>query len=291
MSAPLQHKHFQDLLDRFSELDILISRVRSTFESERHQLTKLKQAIAQNEPESAHMVSMHNSFFQKMLGGEFIFYDQSQQTVDQLLTNLDLRCNKQFSWILAEAFEAFEKYIATEAAYIGSKNHKAWNSTKPNKTEVEVDQKDFSWFLEKSQKIKGLNGKLKIIKSAYPALETYESQNYFDVDFNFILTAIEKMRHSIVHNSGEMNDHKAFIRKIFEATGKSNNGNYDKKNLSLIDRFIGFHDDRCFILLLDEYGTKTIDTLSYPFSSRIEPLLKWLLAYADVINTDLLHRI
>jgi hypothetical protein len=272
------YTQYKEFLSNIAEVELLSRQVKNSTDREYASMVKNHQSLIENGLEQ-HSSSLHNMFFRSLANGKPVFYDHMTLDFDCRVKDLINRRNKNYLWLLADAFEYFENLVELMYAHIGYKEPTAW-PTKETKgeTPASLATKPFEWFLQKSESNKKLSAKLECIRKRFPTLAVAEKSNYFGIDFRFTMCLIEMLRHIIVHNSGQIIDFQKFVARTFEQAGIANNGNYDPQKLQLINNFVvpdgNFH--RIVMLEVQQQGT--------PFHiDRLGAIINWLLAYADHI--------
>lgn len=276
-----QYKKF---LSNIAEVELLSRHVKSSADKEYRSMVEIHQSLVENELEQ-YSSSLHNMAFRSLTNGELIFYNHRDLDFDQRVKDLINRRNKNYLWLLAEAFEHFEDLIELIYAHIGHRDPSAWSSKETKgETPATLAAKPFEWFLQKSESNKKLNAKLECIRKRFPSLISTEKSNHFGIDFRFAICLIEMLRHIIVHNGGRIIDYQKFVARTFEQAGMSNNGNHDSQKLQLINNFVAPDGGAHHIIMLE------FQHQGSPFhKSRIGTIITWLLAYADHIYNRLIH--
>lgn len=192
------------------------------------------------------------SFIDPYTHERFVYHCKSI-SIDERFLQLTLRKNREYQFLLMEAYEIFEDTIEEIYAYLGMNNINLWplkeikGSTKEN-----LAHKDFNYFRSKASERKG--GAIKI---ATKLIDYYKiNPKIENVSLKQRIIFIEKLRHIIVHKRGYISDPIEFTNKVAIDSGTYNNNNISQ---SLID-YIKFHvskkEYRNFIIL-DEYPMQT----------------------------------
>ncbi len=99
---------------------------------------------------------MHNMSFRNAKTGDAIFYGFKELSIEDRYLHVLLHKNKQYQWLLAEAYEEFEDYIENAYAYYGSINNSFWPLRDYGNIFLsELKNKDFYWYVEQARKEKG----------------------------------------------------------------------------------------------------------------------------------------
>jgi len=267
-----------------AEVELVSRHVKSSMDQEQDVMIRSHKRLIENKMDDL-ASSFHNMFFQSLSDGELIFYDQRKLGFDNRLKDLVDRRNKYYLWLLVEAFEYFEDFLELIYAHMGHKEPSTWPpKEKKGETSTSLGQKDFEWFLDKSESNKKNNVKLDCIRKRFPSLAVIEKSNHVGIDFRFAICLVEMLRHVVVHNSGRILNVEKFVERIFEKAGMSNNGNYDPQKIKLVNTFVEPYKGQHRIIMLEIYQQGT------PFHlSRLSQIINWLLTYADYIYRILIR--
>jgi hypothetical protein len=136
--------------------------------------------------------------------------------------------NRQYQWLVAEAFEHFDDFIENAYAYIGYIDNSCWPMRDYGNIKLnELSNKKFDWFLTQSQskKTKDILNEFRTLFSELKSIEAHRKKS--ELPPKFVLNFIAQLRHRIVHNGGKVNDKSKFIKEIFDDSGIQNKGQYD----------------------------------------------------------------
>lgn len=111
------------------------------------------------------------------------------------LKNLTLwQKNSQYCWLLSNAFEKFESYLKNVYKIITNQNAP-----------------------------RELNKVLAYFSNNYPELNQNEKTNKFEIHLKVAVLLVEKLRHVIVHQQGNIIDSDVFTTKVINQSGVNNN--------------------------------------------------------------------
>lgn len=267
-----------------AEVELVSRHVKSSMDKDYDTMTKNHRALTENKME-IHSSSFHNMFFQPLSGGELIFYDRKELGFECLIKDFINRRNKYYLWLLVEAFEYFEDFLDVIYAHMGHKEPSTWSPKETKgETPASLSEKNFEWFLDKSESNKKNSAKLDCIRRRFPSLVIVEKSNNLGIDFRFTICLIEMLRHVAVHNNGRVFDFDKFVKSIFEKAGMANNGNYDQQKIKLINLFVEPYEGRHRLIMLEIYQERTVSHFS-----RLSEIINWLLAYADYLYRVLIR--
>lgn len=190
-------------------------------------------------------------------------------SIEEKVKMLILHKNKQYQWLLAEAYEVYEDFLQNIYAYLGFSNMELWPLSDFGSISYnELKNKDFDYFLKQAKDKKGVpHSILSKIRDILPIYTRLEVDNKLERNIKLMVILIEKLRHFIVHKSGVVNDKKVFIETVLEKAGLINNGKYDKTLFEYISQYFGNEEYENTIALLEIKVN-----LDLPIVTEIEPL-------------------
>lgn len=197
--------------------------------------------------------SVNNMYFYAAKDGTARLYGHNVQSVEDEKKAVILHKNKQYQWLLAEAYEAYEDFIEQSYAYMAFINNETWPLMDYGNINLrELKDKDFSYFLLQARNKKDKpHSMLKQLRKVFPQYEVLETQNKVNKDLKLIINMTEKFRHHIVHTSGKVLDKTKCIEDILKKTGVFNNGKYNTDIFDYINDFFGNEDLSNTIMLLE----------------------------------------
>lgn len=263
-----------------------------------HLYQRAMQSLAQRELEMLHASStavernpdlrdlpssVHNMTFRRAEDGEHIFFGQRKMSIEDRKLSVVLHKNKQYQWLLAEAYEEFEDCLESVWAYLGHKNSGNWPLQDfGNILLGELPEKDYKWFEERARKKKG--GPTAIINSlrlSFPAIKSIDCRNRLGINLYFAITLIEKIRHIVVHKAGIVESRDDFVKLVLESSGLYNSGNPDKDKVEFVTAFFGDGEYQNHIFLLEIPTDPEI-----PLDTHINlfaVMCGYMMAYIDLI--------
>jgi hypothetical protein len=240
-----------------------------------------KELIFLNESKNS-VGSSHNMLFPNARTGEKKpYYFKKLDSEERHLLVL-FHKNKQYKWLLAEAYEEFEDYLENIYAYYGSINDSFWPlEDYGNISLSELKDKNYTFYVERARKKKDIHKILNRFKMQFPRLKDDELKNKLQVNLYFVVTFIAELRHVIVHKGGIVSDKKDFIETTIKKCGLYNNGNISQDHINFINQFFGKNEyDNLITLLEIKTNNETdYDISIYPF----DILIDYLMAYAYLI--------
>ena len=267
--------------DSMATIEVYHWNTKNAAKKEYEALCRYSEAISKK-PEYGNLPkSMHNMTFKDAVTGKDIFYYQKELTVAECKEITFLHKNKQYQWLLTEAYEEFEDYLVNLYAYCGTHNNKVWpQKDYENLPPVNMSNNNFERhldFIKNKKKHKIPHEVLNRFRSVFNELGSIETNNKLQVNIALAFALIEKLRHHIVHKSGRINDAEVFIKEVSEKVGLYNNGNVAAENLNLIKACMGINRFENHIILLEFNPDKDFPFTEY---SMFKVLKGILMAYA-----------
>lgn len=230
--------------------------------------------------------SHHNMYFRTARDGTYQFFGSKKSSVKERRLSMVLHKNKQYQWLLAEAYEGFEDYIEDLYACAGFKNNDFWPlHDYGNITLSEIKSKPFEWFQFQAKKKKDRPASIiNRFRESIPNLAAVEAKNGLETNLRLAITLVEFLRHIIVHKGGNVSDKDEFIKEVLQKSGLYNNGNYESSHLNLINAFFGDREYENTILLLEIPNNPEIPLDTY--INVFEVLSNYLMAYAHLVQEE-----
>jgi hypothetical protein len=233
-------EQYHKVREDFAELNLLQRVVDDAFKREFEVLAEHEK---NNDP--AQIIS-HEAFgFYNPFSGKLEKYAFRKTTIKRLKEITAFHKNTQYCWLIASAFESFEKFLKFV--------HEKLTSTK------ERDLKKI----------------LSYFSNNYIFLKKNEETNEFGVNLKIAVLLVEKLRHVIVHNQGVTEDLELFTNKVINDSGINNNRN---EHELFIKQF--FIDNR--VVLLE--SPIEDDCLLQRYHNVYRHVTSYLLSYAYLVN-------
>ena len=252
------------------------------------ELWKQAEAIKGNPDLQEISFDAHGMHFYSAVDGQPIHYAGRRRSVEDRTKAVHLNKNRQYQWLLAEAYEAFEDAIEGAYAYLGFKDQGSWPLADYGPITLgELSKKDFPWFKGRAQK-KSINSLLAHFRAAFPAVANVESTNALKNDLRFAITMITMFRHIIVHGGGVLKDRAQTIESIFKEAGIFNNGALDRSKVDYVEVFLGTGETANTIHLLEARVPLPIPIDAHV--SRLGQLFDFMMGYTHFVFVTLRER-
>lgn len=267
---------FNKFIKQIEQINFYKSLIDESVETKYKQLLEQKNMKPKSWTEDDFFTGAVGLSFYNPFNGEYEHLSVYERTINKDIKSLEYHYNKQYQWLLVEAYEAYEKFLSNLYAYTGYIDNSFWTMEDFGKISLnELTNKELHWFIERSKKP---NEILKQIRLKIPTLKDYEKDNRIGIDFKLHITLIEKLRHIIVHKSGETKK-ELFIEKMLKELGVYNNGNYNKEYDELINIYFKKDNNIDTVVLLDIQNSN-----NYYRHDRFSPRLNDLISYSHMLN-------
>lgn len=165
--------------------------------------------------------STQNMSFKSATSGELRFYGFASSTARALIEAQIAVVNRQYQWLLVDAYELFEDYLEGIYASMAVTDKSSWPLRDFGEATIdELPGKNFDWYLEKSRNKKEVPYSiLNRIRLKHPALGHVERANHLNVHLLVAVALIEQMRHHIVHTRGVVSKPDDFYAKVLNKQG------------------------------------------------------------------------
>lgn len=285
---------YKDFTNKIANLNDFSHTVKKNTENIALDIEKKRQRIECNLP-----TNEHDKLIQEKIGKTFrshLFYNPyNDEPTSYGYSEIDVYkemelClslkNKQYQWLLTEAYELFEDYIESIYACAGYINNDFWPASDYGSISVsDIKSMDFNWFQATARKKKeATKAVLNKLRAEIENFAKVETTNLAKRNYRFLITMIENMRHIIVHNGGYFNDTELFISNTIHKSGINGKKVQDYENY--IKYFIGEMQGKDAVSLIE------VPSVKYPAHmnahvSRINFLISILLEYSFIVMTEL----
>lgn len=272
-----------DYTERMAEIELFQRATKDIASAEWKELIRYADQV-KNYPDGQSLsVSLHNMTFREARTGHLSVYRHRSLDLDTRQINILRRKNRQYQWLLAEAYEEFEDYIHNLYAYCGFVNCDFWPLCDYGSiTLSDLKTKTFPWYVEQSKKKKGApHSTLARFREKFPGLQPIEAKNAFEVNLALAITLIEKLRHIIVHNGGKAFNKRKFIEIVAKQAGVYNNGNVSEEAEGFINQFFGGDEYENAVALLEIQIRPELPFENY--ICRFGQLTNYLMAYGFLL--------
>lgn len=268
---------------RMAEIELFYRAARDSAKKELISISENAKSLENHPDLKDYPASAHNMSFNDARTGTPRFYHFIKMSFEDCQLHVLLHKNKQYQWLLAEAYEEFEDYLEGIYAYYGMVNNTFWPlKDYGNISLSELNGKDHAWHTCQASKKRNIpHSILNRFRSEFPELKNVEAKNNLQINLSLAVTLVEKFRHIIVHNGGKVSSKEDFIKLVAENSGLYNNGNISKDHIDFINMFFGKNKYKNLITLLE---IRIIPDIPFDFHvSLFCKLTEYLMAYAFLI--------
>ena len=283
------NKIYYDFSGKMSGFQLFQRVVQKTSEKELIAFHEYSESLANNPKQKVISQSLDNMYFHCARSGRLKIFDQKKSSVEDRKLAVIMHQNKQYQWLLAEAYECFEDYLESMYACAGFADKSLWPLCDFGNISInELNNQDFNFFLEQSRKKRDVpRSILRQFRNVFPELKELEIKNKLKINLHLALTFIELLRHIIVHKNGWVSDKDEFTEKVIQKVGLFNNGRYKSAHANFIKSYFGDKKYKNMILLLEIRD----DDQSGAYLSPFNNLFGYLMSYSFLIYEFLLEYI
>jgi hypothetical protein len=243
----------KNFLDRLTDIALYQRAAKETAKKELKELNTFAMQLKEHIYPDDFGDSFDAMRFRDPITGESKRYGFRQSSLDDRVMQVILQKNKQYCWLLVEAYEEFEIFIKGIYAYIGKHNNASWLMHDFQNIQLsEISSKDFQWYVDCAKNKKDIpQSIISRLRILYPEISTFETKNKLNIDLQFAIKTIERLRHIIVHRGGKVASKDEFIKDLLNRAGKWNNGRPDQSNKDFVENFFGTGDFSNTVMLLE----------------------------------------
>lgn len=272
--------------NRLVEIQVYRNIVRDLTKEELARLSEHTEPISQMGDEYINFLSMQSMYFQDLTSGALIRYGFVKSNAEHKRDRIAEQKNRQYGWLLVEAYEEFEDFLERIYAHIGQADRNAWHLEDFGRVKLsELDEKPYDWYLNTVRRKYKLNHRdiLTRIRQLYPELKLAEENNIYNVHVRVAIELIESLRHRIVHTRGIVDDLGQFVTRILEKSGLWNNGN-PKPSLRDFIRGYFYHESGTYTVWLNERRAAPPEVPLDVYHDVWDALIVYLISYAYAIS-------
>lgn len=276
-------KIFEEFKERVVHVSFTQNFTKSASKAAMDKLSKEYETARDQDRESS-LSRMTNMICRDILKNQEVVIGFKDASYAEHLQILQMQHNRQYQWLLAEAYEAFEDFLERLYAYCGYVDNDFWTTKSfKGKSADEISRLDFDWFLKEAERGK-LEDKLTRVKTKIPSLTQIlairKREDPLNVDYEFTAILISKLRHKIVHAHGYANKQEFIESRLEEyplaSIPEAKKRSYIGTMNSLFGN--GQHENLIALLELHDHRQPMI------FVDRLSDLLARLTSYAMLLH-------
>lgn len=203
-------------------------------------------------------------------------YSVNKTSIAERVNQLHLFKNRQYQWLLAEAYELFEDFILSIYDIAGNSDIKLRLA------------KDKANELDKKELKKKVHQIMNHFRLELPELKAIEHENKIQKNLRLYINIIEKFRHIVVHKNGRTENSELVIEQILKSSCLFSDNQRAPEARAIVGSYIGTGDIDGLLVLVEkpifEVGGVSMHV------NRHEDLVNVLLSYALVLSQCLVNR-
>jgi hypothetical protein len=258
--------------------------VKSLVEREFIRLKKQKDQLSESELNINPVA--HSFVFRDMAQCQPVFYKSHELSHDQLISALTVSHNRQYQWLLAECYELFEDFLIDAYGCAAAINAAFWDP-KNLKDVIGFAGKNADWWVNQARMLKSTPSAKTILERMrqMPGVREIEQRNAHEVNYKLVLLMIDRMRHLIVHERGQVVSVEEFATNILSDAGVLSGGKPKPKDLAFIKQYFGDGTLNTTILLREHQLPAKGSVCMYV--DMFGELIGWMLSYAHMLTKRL----
>jgi hypothetical protein len=197
--------------------------------------------------------SVNNMIFRHARDGGPRVFAHKKTSLEEKATQVFYHKNKQYQWLLSEAYELFADFVEDAYAYAGYVDNNFWPlSDFGSITLSELRTKDFEWFANQARAKRDVpQSALNRFREKLPDFADLEKNNKINLDLKLLVILVEHLRHLIVHMGGVSKDKEKFIENVMKKTGYSTKGDAADEQIKFINGFFADGKQKNTVVLLE----------------------------------------
>lgn len=274
---------FEEYCAKMTQISVYQKSMLDLARKELKDLNKL-QELSSKKPELVDgELSGYNMSFYTARHRAYTPFGTVSSTIEDLRHSVVLHKNKQYQWLLAEAYEEFEDFLENIYAYAGYKNNGLWPLHDFGTTTLpELKNKSLEWYRERSKIKKDVpKSILNVFRNNYADLREIETNNALEINYRLAITLVESFRHVIVHKGGRVEDKAEFMNRVMKKSGLYNNGNFSAEDIDFVNLYFGQNEFSHTIMLLEVPTGADVPINSY--ICVFSELTRYMLSYAHLL--------
>lgn len=278
---------FDMFADKLAQIILYQRAVKRTAQKELKCLEEYAASL-QDKPDLKHLSFSHDAMhFYDAKTGTARRHGLKVSSIEDRYLSVILHKNKQYQWLIAEAYEEFEDFLERAYAFSGYTDSNFWPMSDFGQISLsELSGKGFDWHLEQARNKRDVpHSILSRFRKHFPDLAEVEVNNALNVNLALVIVLIEYLRHVIVHKGGVVSDRTKFIERVLRKAGLYNNGKYENDHVHLIEFFFGDEEYENTIALLEiKVDTNIPLDITY---GKFGQLTGYLMAYAHILSENI----
>ena len=277
---------YDELCQRMTNIELHQRSAKNISEKEYSRVVENHEKVLELGYSEKNLKSYDRMSFKDAKNGDYQFYGKTIRSVHDIKASILYHRNKQYQWMLAEAYEQYEIFLYGVYASLGGLEMDVWPLCDyGSKTAEGIEGHDWGDYFVLAKKKRNSPGSiLNVLRLKFPEIAQVENNNAFGINLKFLVSLIELMRHVIVHKSGVVDDRQVFIELVFNKSGLSENDELT----NVINFFFAYKNKPGVITLLERPDQNEIDGIPLPFYQNVySQLVGYLMAHAQLITESI----
>lgn len=244
---------FESYSNKMTQIHLYQRAIQKLARKELEKIYKEEKSLEEKPELKEYSYSYHSMSFRRAKDGSRIFFGKKKLSIKDRRLSVVLHENKQFQWLLTEAYEEFEDCLERLYAYAGYTDNNFWPLRDFGNISLnELSQKPFEWFEEQASNKKNTPSSIiNKFRNTYSDIKNTEVDNAFEINLYLAIRLVEFLRHVIVHRGGVVDDKEQFKERVLRKCGLFNSGTPSQKHTDFIDQFFGTKEYENTIILLE----------------------------------------
>lgn len=236
------------------------------------------------------ITSVNALYFYNLFDGLATPIGGNQNTYDDMIRITVEHHNRQYKWVLVEAYEYFEDLIEnlfSFLVYIDRSELTVKEREILGEMPNDISLNDFYAKLNNLRILKDPEKLLNRIRNYFPEIIEIENKNGVNKHVRFEITMISKFRHVIVHQRGKIKDYDKFKALVFNAAGIP----MENKEGKALQEYLGAHVQDNGMIIMEEHHFR-YDGLPLIFTKdRLQAQINILIAYSHLICVQMINKL
>ncbi|MCH1921570.1 hypothetical protein L9G15_19295 [Shewanella sp. A3A] len=269
---------FSELKNEFEAISYQERKTREIFKKMLEDNSRSIDLIEAKHGDDSSFGSSHNMWFERADNREIVGYGRMRLSHKDIRSLLIKQRNRQYQWLLAEAYEAYEDFIEKVCAVVGARDATLWNNKQKLKLENAIGYQMIIDTIRKSTSEFSSMKLLKSLRNRFDQIKQLEKNNAFKSDLRFFLSLIEQLRHQIVHTKGIIGNTNLFFKRVLKGIGLSRSTEWENRIRFYLDEHI---DGTAVIFLSDRPVNE--NSILPQYINVIDHLISMLLSHALIV--------
>lgn len=269
--------------ERLTDIQLYQRAAKDTAKKELELLNEYAEQLKENPSLEEFSFSLHSMYFSDPHTGTARRFGFRKSSVKDRYKQVVFQKNKQYCWLLAEAYEEFEDFLEMIYAYIGLQDNSSWLMIDFGNISIsDLPTKTYEWYLERAKKKRDVpQSILTRLRLLHPKIVESETDNKLNVNLKVAIELIAKLRHIIVHRGGKVDDRNLFLEDVLKSAGLWNQGKFQPGYEAFVSNFFGQGELERVVALIE---VRTHPEISLDIHhDRFGELTGYLVAYAVLI--------